>query len=80
MLGLDKIKCGGEIEMVVSGGGGGGGSSIVLNPRQIATRKWPTPNLGDELELAWNWGEFWGVFAHDKIPLSWASTTTSYSF
>lgn len=33
MLGLDKIKCGGEIEMVVSGGGGGGGggggSSIV---------------------------------------------------
>lgn len=25
MLGLDKIKCGGEIEMVVSGGGGGGG-------------------------------------------------------
>ena len=35
MLGLDKIKCGGEIEMVVSGGGGEGegegegGSSIV---------------------------------------------------
>ena len=27
-----------------------------------------TPNLGNELKLAWNWGEFWRIFAHKKIP------------